>query len=258
MFILDNNKMLPEIFLETSNLFEKASQDIVTLKESVLLENKEANVKVFFEKYSKFQEKGLQIFKSSMGDLCVGLKALGNKFGSLGGSSFVLLSDVCNNVIIATGEFISFATSFVLTSEQIMEESTKNVDLFVDLVENYVKYFVSISNLFKQLKDATMHLYGDAKNRLKSNFAEIESSLVNFIHMAKIKIVSAIANACIGMKLGYDCFSGLTNIKVENIFEDNLFDEQGQANNTAIENLLSKFVKFEEALVQATKAYHQE
>lgn len=258
MVILDNNKMLPEMFLETCNLFEKVSQDMITLKDSVLLDNKEANVKMFFEKYSKFQERALQIFKSSMGDLCVGLRALGNKFGSLGGSSFVLLSDVCNNVISATGEFINYVTSFVITSDQIMEENTENVNVFVDLIENYVKYFVSIANQLKQLKDSTMHLYGDAKNRLKNNFEEVESSLVNFIHMAKIKIVSAIANACIGIKLGYDYFSGLSNIKIENVFDDNLFNDQEQIDNTAIVNLLSKFVKFEEALTQATKVYQQE
>ena len=255
MYILNDEKMLPEIFLDTNKLFEKVAQDLISFKDSLLLDNKEANVKAFFEKYSQFQTNGLQIFKTAMGDLCVGLKALGNKFGALKGSSFELLSLTSEKIIASTGEFISFITSFIVSTDQIMQENEQNVNSFETLCENVQKYFNDLIPLFKDLSDATMHLYGDAKNRLQDNFSNVESSLVNFIHMAKIKMVSALANASIGIKLGYDYFSNLIGLKLENIFDYNILSDN-DLNIEQVKELLKKIIiNFDEALLQAQKIY---
>lgn len=256
MYILSDKKMLPEIFAETSQLFKKVGDDLVTFKDALLLSDKQANVKTFFEKYIGFQASGLQIFKSSMGDLCVGLKALGNKFGALGGTSFALLNSTSERVIGATGEFINFVTGFVVTSEQVMEKSEQNVQDFANLCQNVQKYFNEIAPLFADLSEATTHLYGDAKNRLQDKFDSVEKSLVNFIHMAKIKIVSALANAVVGLSIGYDTFAPLTSVNLGRLYEDVLVGEQGEVDNLKVKQFLSKvIVDFDEAVAQAVKMF---
>lgn len=257
MYILSNDKVLPEIFSETGVLFDKVYKDLVSFKESLLLENQTLNVKSFFEKYSKYQTRGLQILKASIGDLCVGLKALGNKFGSLEGSSFEKLSKTSENVITVTGEFIDFTNNFVISSEQIMQEDQKNVDLFEELCDNYQKYFLSLNSYFKELSTCTLHLYGDAKNRLQENFNEIKTSLVSFIHMVKIKIVSALANIFVGIQLGYEYFSDLSQIKFEDIYNEKLIDENDEIIIDNVNKLLETIiVNFEEALTQSKKYFN--
>lgn len=256
MYILNNDKMLPEIFSETQQLFQKVLQDLVTFKDSLLIENEQAKVKTFFEQYVNYQTNGLQVFKTSMGDLCVGLKALGNKFGSLGGTSFDLLAKASEQLIASTGEFINYVTSFIVTTEQVMQESEQNVQTFNDLSQNVQKYVNELVAIFNDLREATIHLYGDAKNRLQDKFEAVEKSLVNFIHMAKIKIVSALANAFVSIKLGYDYFAGLVDVKLENVYENSLLNKHGEVDKPLTKELLTKIiVNFDEALNQALKMH---
>ena len=257
MYTLNNDKMLPEIFAETKDVFEKVLHDMETFKEALLLDNEQEKVKAFFEKYSKFQNNGLLIFKTAMGDLCVGLKALGNKFGALGGSSFESLSSSCDQIISSTGNFINYINNFVISTEQIMEKNDKNVDAFNELCENVQNYFAEILPIFSNLSESTMHLYGDAKNRLADKFESVENSLVNFIHMAKIKIVSALATVCIGVTIAYNYFANLVDVKLENLYDVNLLNEQDDVNNGLVKELLTKIIiNFEEALNQALKAFN--
>ena len=78
MYIFNNDKMLPNIFADTKDIFEKVLHDLDTFKQSLSLDNEKAKVKAFFEAYTKYQTNGLQVFKTAIGDLCVGLKELGN------------------------------------------------------------------------------------------------------------------------------------------------------------------------------------
>lgn len=256
MYELNNDKMLPNIFEETKDVFEKVVNDLDSFKESLMLDNEQAKVKAFFEEYSKYQTNGLQIFKTAMGDFCVGLKALGNKFGSLGGSSFELLANTSESVISATGEFINFVNNFVISSQQIMEENQQNVEMFNDLHSNVENYFKKLLALLQDLSTATMHLYGDAKNRLQDNFANVEKSLVNFIHMAKIKIVSALAISMVGIELGYNHFTKLTEIKLQGMYNDSLLTEQGDVDKLKVKEFLKTLVvNFEEVETQTQKMF---
>ncbi len=257
MYIFNNDKMLPNIFADTKDIFEKVLHDLDTFKESLSLDNEKAKVKAFFEAYTKYQTNGLQVFKTAIGDLCVGLKALGNKFGSLGGTSFELLAQTSENVITTTGEFIKYINNYVVTSQQIMEENDANVQLFNELNENAEKYFRNLLPLLSDLSEATMHLYGDAKNRLQNKFSAVGTSLVNFIHMAKIKIVSALATSLVGIELGYNYFAELVEVKLEGPTQTNLLNANKEMDKTLIKELLPQMiVNNEEVLAQATKLFN--
>lgn len=257
MYIFNNDKMLPNIFADAKDIYEKILNDLELYKESLTLDNEQAKVKTFFETYTKYQTNGLQVFKTAIGDLCVGLKALGNKFGALGGTSFDTLAKTSENVIAVTGEFINYINNFVVTSEQVMQENTQNVNLFNELSENVQKYFRDMLPLFSDLSESTMHLYGDAKNRLQDKFETVENSLVNFIHMAKIKIVSALATSVVGMELAYNYFAGLIDVKLESIAQTKLLNENREMDKNLIREMLSQMVQnFDEVLTQTNKLFN--
>lgn len=257
MYIFNNNKMLPNIFADTKDIYEKVLHDVELYKESLTLDNEQAKVKSFFETYTKYQTNGLQVFKTAIGDLCVGLKALGNKFGTLGGRSFETLAKTSEIVIVVTGEFINYINNFVVSSEQIMQENNKNVELFNELSENTQKYFRDMLPLLADLSESTIHLYGDAKNRLQDKFESVENSLVNFIHMAKIKIVSALAMAVVGIELGYNYFANLIDVKIESLTQTKLLDDNREMDKTKIKDLLSQMIQnFDEVLIQTNKMFN--
>ncbi len=128
--------------------------------------------------------------------------------------------------------------------------------MFAELNSTVNNYFKTMVPLFNDLASSTKHLYGDAKNRLQDKFAQNESALVNFIHMAKIKIVSALANIMVGISLGYNYFAPLIEVKLENISDVQLLNEHDAVENQNVLEFLSKLLNgFDEALAQAQKLY---
>ena len=96
MFTINNNNVLPEIF----DMAQKFSEEVSALLANVAPE--QVNEKAPF-----YLANGFPYAKAALGDLCVGVKALGDKLGVLGGNSFVLLKEQSDSLVAATGNFFN-------------------------------------------------------------------------------------------------------------------------------------------------------
>lgn len=189
MFTINNNNVLPEILFSAHKFFEKVS-------------NLFANVtpQQISNKTVTYLSNGFPFVKAGLGDLCVGIKALGDKLGVLGGNSFVMLKENSDALVSATGNF------FNSLNAENFHAQTKD-------------YLTLLSNSLKEASTATTHLYGDAKCRLGDQFESMENAMVSFFRMAKVKIVAALADLQIAIAYTLQQFAmpnNLTNTNLQN------------------------------------------
>ncbi|MBE7075298.1 MAG: hypothetical protein E7376_04900 [Clostridiales bacterium] len=258
MLVLSDKEVLPDIFLATKQFFDSTVEKINTFKIKVTEDAQpQTLVQTFFEKYNKYQMHGFNIFKTAMGDFCVGARALGNKFGALGGDSFVDLKEAAEGIVSKTGDFFNYMTNFIVSAEQVLNQSEQNVERFVSLVNTASEYLTSVSSGLEKMSNATRFLYGDAKSRLGERFASMSAPIVNFIHMAKVKVVSAIANCVVGIKIMFDNFVGIVQTQVElPLANYKLINEDSQIVNAQVHKFLAELIQeFDEALAQAKTIY---
>ena len=193
MFTVNNNNVLPEIFFSAHKFFEEVSAHL-------------ANLSNASDKVPAYLANGWLYAKAALSDLCVGVKALGDKLGVLGGNSFASLKEQSDNLVSATGNFFN----------------SINTENFYEQTKDYV---VLLSNAMKEISTATTHLYGDAKNRLGEQFASMESAMVGFFRMAKVKIVAALADLQIATAYTMQQFA-IPN----NLTNTNLVNQDGSLN----------------------------
>ena len=219
MFTVNNNNVLPEIFLSAHNFFEEVSTELSKL----------SNVSNKVPAYIAY---GWLYAKASLGDLCVGVKALGDKLGVLGGNSFTTLKEQSDALVAATGNFFN----------------SINPENFYEQAKNYVTL---LSGTMKEISNSTTHLYGDAKNRLNDQFESMENAMVSFFRMAKVKIVAALADAQVAAAFALEYFAGL------NIANTNLANQDGTLNKQASQQLvLSLIQNFDDAKNLALKMFN--
>ena len=241
MLTINSNDVLPEIFLSAHNFYN----DILVSLQNTPAE--QINYDVLLGQFMQYMPNGWAYFKGALSDLCIGIKALGDKLGSLGGESFEKLKQQSDALVSATGVFFNTVAGFDVNSGDI-----------ASLLQVAQTYFTSLTTGLKEISSATLHLYGDAKNRLADKFEGMANSMVSFIQMAKIKIVAALANAQIALQYAYQMF--VPAVSVDAVFP---IDGAGVANDDCTVNkeackqlVPALIVNFDEALAQAQKAYN--
>lgn len=228
MFTINNKNVLPEIFA----MAHRFSEEVSALLANVAPE--QVN-----QKAPAYLTNGFPYAKAALGDLCVGVKALGDKLGVLGGNSFVLLKEQSDAIVSATGNFFN----------KVARYNAENG--YAELMQIAKDYLTLLSNTLKELSTATTHLYGDAKCRLGDQFESMENAMVSFFRMAKVKIVAALVDLQIVTAYALQYFD------VSNIANANLLNQDGSLNKPACQQIvLSLNPDFDDAKNLALKMFN--
>lgn len=229
MFNVNNKDVLPEIFFSAHKFFEQVSNSIASLNSDVINDNLVA-----------YLNHGWLYLKSALGDLCVGVKALGDKLGVLGGNSFAGLKEQSDALVPQTGNLFNMVAGY--NPENGADELLQNT-------KDYVNFF---ANALKEISTATTHLYGDAKNRLGDQFESMEQAMVSFFRMAKVKIVGALIDAQIATAYALQYF-GIEN----DLTQENLLNPDQTLNKPACQQLVvALVVDFDDAKNLALKMFN--
>ena len=222
MFTVKNENVLPEILFAAHKFYE----EVTNLFASVTSEH-------IADKTAAYLSNGFLFAKAGLGDLCVGIKALGDKLGVLGGNSFVMLKENSDALVSATGNFFN----------------SINAENFYDQAKDYLSL---LANALKEVSNATTHLYGDAKCRLGDQFANMESAMVSFFRMAKVKIVAALTDLQIATAYALQYFA-IPN----NLTDTNLVNQDGTLNKQSAGALVLTLVPdFDDAKNLALKMFN--
>lgn len=229
MFTVNNKDVLPEIFFSAHKFYQEVSAIIANVTPEQIA-----------DKIPAYLTNGFPFAKAALGDLCVGVKALGDKLGVLGGNSFVYLKQHADVLVTATGDMFNMVASYPDANEP------------ADLLQTINEYLNILSNTLKELSNATTHLYGDAKNRLGDQFASMEAAMVSFFRMAKVKIVAALADLQIATAYTMQQFAIQNNLT-----DTNLVNQDGSLNKqTAGALVLTLIPDFDDAKNLALKMFN--
>lgn len=223
---ISNKNVLPDIFLS----FQKTYQELETTLTNTTPDS--LNPKMAGAINNCFP-----YIKSSLSDICVGVKALGDKLGVLGGDSFVLLKQQSDNLVSATGNYFNAVSSY---------------NDCATLLQQTREYVSLLNNVLKDLSQATTHLYGDAKFRLGEQFENMENSMVSFFRMAKIKIVAGLVDLTIAIAYSLQ-YLGLPN----GIYANNLLNQDYTLNKPSCHQAVNAIVvDFDDAKNLALKMFN--
>lgn len=226
MITINNKNVLPDIFLS----FQKTFQELETTLANATADN-------LSPKMTGCINNCFPYIKSALSDICVGVKALGDKLGVLGGDSFVLLKQQSDKLVPATGNWFNAVASY------------NDCATLLQQTRDYVKLFNNALNDFSR---ATTHLYGDAKIRLGEQFDNMENSMVSFFRMAKIKIVAGLVDLVIATACAMQ-YLGLAN----NLYSDSLLDTNSSVNKLACHQAVNSIVvDFDDAKNLALKMFN--
>ncbi|MBQ7884862.1 MAG: hypothetical protein IJ318_02050 [Clostridia bacterium] len=241
MFVINNKDVLPEILLSAHKFYEELLNALANTTQEQI------NSQEFATKYSAYMANGWQLYKATLSDLCIGIKALGDKLGTLGGDSFVNLKKSSEKLIEATGKFFNSVVGYDFNSGNAYS-----------LLQIAKTYFEAVTALLKELSTSTKHMYGDAKNRLGAQFAGMENAMVGFIHMAKIKVVASLVNSQIALQYACQTFASAISASIAMPVQNaSVLNEDGSLNKLACQNLVATLiVDFDEAKAQALKMFN--
>lgn len=226
MITINNKNVLPDIFLS----FQKTFQELETTLANATADN-------LSPKMTGCINNCFPYIKSALSDICVGVKALGDKLGVLGGDSFVLLKQQSDKLVPATGNWFNAVASY------------NDCATLLQQTRDYVKLFNNVLNDFSR---ATTHLYGDAKIRLGEQFDNMENSMVSFFRMAKIKIVAGLVDLTIAIAYSLQ-YLGLQN----GIYTNNLLNQDYTLNKPSCHQAVNAIVvDFDDAKNLALKMFN--
>jgi len=200
--LLSSEELIPDILFSAHKFMEQVAENAKTYFEKI----KETGTQDFYSKYNLFITNGWNYVKTGLGDLCVGLKAFGEKLSPLGGEAFVNLGNTTSNIINITGELFNYMDNFIIQINELMQENS-DISKFDELSNSITSYF---SNLASELKSCSIyctHLYGDAKFVLGESFNNLSEGLIRFIQNVKLKCIVGIATVSVGLKIAYDYLS---------------------------------------------------
>ena len=241
--LLTSEELIPDIFFATHKFIEGVTEDLNNYFNTV----KETSTQSFYVNYSQFLSNGWKYLKAGLGDLCVGLKAFGDKMASLGGDSFTNLGNTATNVVGKTGALFNFMDNLIIQINELMQENSDN-SKFDEIANTITNYFIELSNAFKNCSTYTTHLYGDAKEVLGENFNNVSEGLLKFIQNVKLKCTTGIATIIVGIKTAYEYLSKNGENVIYNQIK--LVNEDNTISNDSVKQLLD-FVLSDLDLVKA-------
>jgi len=256
---IKNSDVLPEIFMLSSQYFDGMLTDLREFYNKVM-QDADLGQKLinFFLKYNNYIAGNYALVKNPVSDICVSLKAFGDKLGAVGGETFAKVKENTDAVVAAAGTFFEFVSNFVVNSKMLVKNNNKTLEYnkanFDNLYGSVYGFLTTLTNCFKELATYSYHLYGDAKFVLAERFEGMSNGLINFIKAVKTKYCASIANFVVGAKVMYFNFAQFgyvqqpyTDIYV--IDPNGNFDVQNAG--VCIDNILTDF---EAAKLQAKKA----